>query len=49
MSADALKTYLQAIERELRSGRAGEHSYRPALKALIESLAGSDIQAINDP
>ena len=28
MSADALKTYLHAIERELRSGRAGEHSQR---------------------
>lgn len=49
MKADSLKEYAQAIERELRSERAGEHSYRPALKTLLESLASPEIQAINEP
>ncbi len=47
--ADSLKEYVQAIEREWRSGRAGEHSYRPALKALLESLTSPEVQAINEP
>jgi len=46
---DALREYAQAIERELRSGRAGEHSYRPALKTLLEALASPEVQAINEP
>jgi len=46
---DHLKKYAQAVERELGSGRAGEHSYRPPLKTLLESLASPEIQAINEP
>ena len=48
-SADSLKEYARAIERELQSGRASEHSYRPALKALLESLASHEVQAVNEP
>ncbi len=40
--------YLHQIERELRSGVAREHAYRPALKSLLESLAPG-VSAINEP
>jgi hypothetical protein len=43
----AIGEYLGAIERELSSGQATEHTHRPALKYLIESLAR--VQAINEP
>jgi len=36
------------VERTLRSGLATEHSYRPALKGLIEAL-GPGTTATNDP
>ena len=35
--------------KERRTGQATEHSYRPALKALIEALGGDGVIAINDP
>jgi hypothetical protein len=34
---DSTKTYLSEIEEEYKRGNATEHSYRPALKKLIES------------
>ncbi|MFM7440548.1 MAG: hypothetical protein ACKO2V_18455 [Snowella sp.] len=40
--------YFQEISAIYQAGNATEHSYRPALKNLIESLA-SGIQAINEP
>lgn len=40
--------YLKAIEREACSGIATEHTYRPALKNLIESL-DKGIAAVNEP
>ena len=40
--------YLNAIERELRTGNAKEHTYRPHLKTLLESL-DKNIIAINEP
>jgi len=43
----AIGEYLEAVERELRSGQATEHTHRPALKHLIERL--DDVQAINEP
>jgi hypothetical protein len=43
----AIGEYIGAIERELSSGQATEHTHRPALKRLIESLGG--VQAINEP
>ena len=45
---DAVKLYLQAVERALKRGDATEHTHRPALKALLEtSRAG--IVATNEP
>ncbi len=45
---DPLTEYLSKITRELQAGQATEHSYRPALKDLIETLA-PDIIATNEP
>lgn len=44
-----LKAYLRALRKELRSGEATEHSYRPALKTLIEAVGPTGIQALNEP
>ena len=46
--ADIIKDYLKGLEKELQTGNATEHSYRPHLKTLIESL-GENVLAINDP
>jgi predicted helicase len=46
--APALNHYLKTIEKELSSGNATEHTHRPALKSLIESL-GSGLTATNEP
>jgi hypothetical protein len=43
-----LAQYLKAIVKELAAGRATEHTHRPALKSLVESL-GSGITATNEP
>lgn len=43
-----LIAYLRAINDALQTKRATEHTYRPMLKTLIESLAG-DVAAINEP
>jgi predicted helicase len=40
--------YLKRIEQALRAGNATEHTHRPALKSLIESL-GAGITATNEP
>jgi len=45
---DSLSTYQQQIERALAAGNATEHTHRPALKALIESLAAG-VVATNEP
>ena len=45
---DAVSKYLLDIIHEFSTGVAKEHSYRPALKSLFESIA-SDITAINEP
>lgn len=45
----ALKTYLAEIEKALKAGNATEHTHRPALKALIETIAESGITATNEP
>ena len=41
-------TYLGAIRKELAAGDATEHTHRPALKALLESV-GRGITATNEP
>ncbi len=43
-----ISSYIDKLKRELITGSALEHSYRPALKALIESL-NPNITAVNDP
>lgn len=45
--ATIVSAYLAALERELESGVATEHTFRPALKALIEQLG--DANATNEP
>ena len=40
--------YLRKIEKALTAGNATEHTYRPALQALIESME-PDIGATNEP
>ena len=45
---DAVSKYLLDIIHEFNTGVAKEHSYRPALKTLFESIT-SDITAINEP
>ncbi|MBS0431191.1 MAG: hypothetical protein JSS21_02130, partial [Proteobacteria bacterium] len=40
--------YLAALDRAHRRGDATEHTYRPALKALLESRA-ANIEATNEP
>jgi hypothetical protein len=48
MAASPIDVYRRQIERELQAGNATEHTHRPALKALIESLA-SGVTATNEP
>jgi len=44
----AIRDYLRAVEKIIASGDATEHTYRPALKTLIESLAPG-VTAVNEP
>lgn len=44
----SLTQYLNTIEKEVAAGNATEHTHRPALKSLIESLA-EKITATNEP
>jgi hypothetical protein len=44
----AVQGYLREVGRTCAGGNATEHSYRPALKALVESLAPG-IRATNEP
>jgi predicted helicase len=45
---DIIKTYLDELDRDFRTGKATEHSHRPALKRLLESMLDG-VQAINEP
>ncbi|MCI0553674.1 MAG: N-6 DNA methylase, partial [Anaerolineae bacterium] len=42
------ETYIAKIEKDLRGGKATEHTYRSSLEELMESL-GRSISASNDP
>lgn len=44
----SFQEYLQALETNLNSGQATEHTHRPALQVLIESLL-PEIRATNEP
>ncbi len=46
--SDVIKSYLAEIDREFKTGRATEHTHRPALKNLIESLVPG-VRATNEP
>lgn len=48
MSSHPLSDYFHAVERQFTTGQAGEHAYRPALKALLESVE-TGLIAINEP
>ncbi len=48
MSYTPVDTYRREIERELQARNATEHTHRPALKTLIESLAPG-VTATNEP
>lgn len=48
MGTQYVSQYLTEVIREFNTGVAKEHSYRPALKKLFESVA-SNITAINEP
>ena len=45
----ALREYRNALSKERASQVATEHSYRPALKTLLETLGGEGTLAVNDP
>ena len=45
---DPFKTYLQSLQADLARGNASEHTHRPALKILLESL-GERLTATNEP
>jgi hypothetical protein len=48
MSSSAIETYLTNVRADYRHGIATEHTYRPALKILIETLLPGT-EASNDP
>lgn len=41
-------TYLRSLQKDLSSGKATEHTYRPALKTLVESVQRG-VRATNEP
>jgi hypothetical protein len=43
-----ISIYLNRLQSELNTGNAREHSYRPAIKELFESL-NPIIKAVNEP
>ena len=43
-----IQSFLQQVTSTHKTGAATEHSYRPALQALFQSLS-NDITAINEP
>ena len=45
----ALRSYVRAISDTRSGGQATEHSYRPFLKTLIETLGGEVTTALNEP
>ena len=46
--ADPIQFYFREIERAYAAGNATEHTYRPALKTLVESF-GKNVRATNEP
>jgi hypothetical protein len=48
LAVQAYRAYLREIQRNLSTGDATEHTHRPALKTLLESV-GDGINVINEP
>ena len=48
-ATSAIRAYLRSIAETRSTGRATEHSYRPALKTLLEALGGGGTTALNEP
>ncbi|MGH2504894.1 MAG: N-6 DNA methylase, partial [Ktedonobacterales bacterium] len=48
VALQALRTYLSDVQKEYAAGIATEHTYRPALKKLLEAL-GEKVTATNEP
>src|SRR5271157_3544487 len=48
MTIDAVHAYIQSLDKELAAGNTTEHTHRPALKTLFQSLSPS-ITATNEP
>ena len=44
-----IRSFLRSIADTHATGRATEHSYRPALKSLIEAFGGDGMRALNEP
>ena len=48
-ATSALRAYGREVAQARASGLATEHTYRPALKTLIETLGGGGVNALNEP
>ena len=48
-TTSALRAYGREVAQARASGQATEHTYRPALKTLIETLGGVGFSALNEP
>ena len=48
-TTSALRAYGREVAQARASGQATEHTYRPALKTLIEVLGGGGVSALNEP
>jgi len=48
MTKNPFVSYRSAIEKDLQTGKATEHTHRPALKSLLEALS-EGVVAANDP
>ncbi len=49
MAREAFRAYRRVVSETLATGRATEHSHRPALQALVEGLGGDAVRAVNEP
>jgi hypothetical protein len=47
-NSDPLRAYLHTLRQNVSTGAATEHTHRPALQSLLESLAGG-IRTVNEP
>ena len=45
----SIAKYRKSVRATHDSGRATEHSYRPALQKLLQEVGGNDVKAINEP